>query len=67
MATNNTNAYSYRNEEEAGGKFGRKAKESPFMIIGNAIKFRFLVWKITKITHDCAMTEENHDLHQFHS
>lgn len=24
----------FRDEEETGGKFGRKAKESPFMIIG---------------------------------
>lgn len=27
----------FRDEEEAGGKMGRKAKESPFMIIGKFI------------------------------
>jgi hypothetical protein len=28
------NKYVFRDEEDAGGKFSRKAKDSPFMIIG---------------------------------
>lgn len=27
----------FRDEEEVGGKMGRKAKESPFMIVGKLI------------------------------
>lgn len=40
------NAHVFRDEEEAGGKLGRKAAESPFMIVGKLLKIskRVKVW-----------------------
>jgi hypothetical protein len=39
----------FADEEDAGSKLGRKAKESPFMVIGETLKSLIILLKIIQL------------------